>query len=163
MIDEIVIWKDILDGIAYLFLLHGMTAKVRHFVDDEPPHVVLDRLGHRFPIAANAVRQRVERAGSALKNQFHERQIVKGRNLFAFAGPYMGVEQVPHRRFVNLEIDVVAACEFHFGADFLIVVNFIADCTRLGRGVAGSLHFIGEVGISTQICCRHLVQGEAFR
>src|SRR5437762_2918609 len=84
-------------------------AIARSAVDDQSAHVVLDRLGHRFTVLAEAFGERIYRRLPALDDELHQRQIVEGRELLALLRPDVGVEQVAHGRLVHLHVDVVTA------------------------------------------------------
>ena len=132
-------------------------------VDDEFADIVFDGFGHRLLALTDAFGQSVHRVGTALDDKLDQAHVIEGGNLLALLRPDVGVDQVAHRRLIRLEVDVVAAGQFHLVAHLGVVIHlgldlfdFVGLVPRLGQ-------FAGDAGIGAQQSGNELVEFQAFR
>ena len=104
-----------------------------------------------------------DRLFSPFDDQFHQRPVIERRKFLAVLGPDIHVEQAPHGRLVHLHVDVIAAGQLDLLADLLVMAYFGLDLPRLGVGVTGLAHLVGQVGVGAQERRNQLVEGYALR
>jgi len=84
--------------LGHLFVIFRID---RCFVDDQLADVILDGFRNRFAITPYPGRERFHGIDTAFEEELNLRHIVECRYLHALFGPDVGVEEMPHGRFVE--------------------------------------------------------------
>lgn len=160
----------IFDGIVAA-LRHNVREQLRHlfvksrvnrsFIDDQTADIVLNGLCDVVPISLGASGQIVDGIRPLAQDQVDQADVVQMRDRLGIVCADIGVDKVPHRRFVELQIDGITAMQAHRVPNADRALHLFAHLGHFQIIETGSIGFGCDVGIGAGILTSQAIQGLA--